>query len=405
MTSVEPVAILRELVAIPSVNPMAGAASGPDVGEERLTDFLESLFTRLGLTCLRQPVEPGRDNLLAKLDGEVPPQDGGALLLFGVHQDTVPVAGMTIDPYGGEIRDGRLYGRGACDVKGGMAAMIAAVARLAEERPPGMPTIVLACTVNEECGFSGAQALVDLCRGQSGSFLPRRPDAAVVAEPTELDVVLAHKGVVRWRCHTRGLAAHSAHPEQGDNAIYKMGRALVAVDRYQREVIGSLGFHPLCGRPTISVGTIEGGVGVNVVPDHCVVQIDRRLLPGESPEVAIRHLSEYLNQETGLALEHDPPFMQGLPLSEQENGPLAERLWAVAAEVAGQCRQIAVAYATDAAFFAAAGIPTVVFGPGSIRQAHTVDEWIALEQLKLATEIYYRFGQSMVAGHATDPLD
>jgi acetylornithine deacetylase len=304
---------------------------------------------------------------------------------------------MTIDPFAGEVRDGRLYGRGACDVKGGMAAMIAAVARLAKERPPGMPTIVLACTVNEECGFSGARALVELCRGQAGSLLPRRPDAAVVAEPTELDVVVAHKGVVRWRCYARGRAAHSAHPEQGENAIYKMGRALTGLQQYQNEIVGTLRVHPLCGRPTLSVGTIEGGVGVNVVPDHCVIQIDRRLLPGESPEIAIRHVAEYLKQQTGLALEHDPPFMQGLPLSDEQNGPLAERLSAVVAEVTGQCRRTAVAYATDAAFFAAAGIPTVVCGPGSIRQAHTVDEWISLEQLELATEIYYRFGREWLA--------
>ncbi len=394
LMSTNPVEILQQLVAIPSVNPMGGAAVGPEAGEGRLTAHLESSLEELGWACLRQPVEPGRENLLARLDGDVLPQRGGPLVLFGVHQDTVPVAGMTIDPFAGEIREGRVYGRGACDVKGGMAAILAAVARLTDQRPPGMPTIVLACTVNEECGFSGARALAELCRGQADGLIPRPPDAAVVAEPTGLDVVVAHKGVVRWRCHARGRAAHSAEPEMGDNAIYAMARALTAMESYQQGIVGTLGSHPLCGRPTMSVGTIRGGVAVNVVPDHCVVEIDRRLLPGESPQEARRHLVEYLEQQNELPLDHDPPFMEGLALSDEESQPLAERLAAVVNRVAGRCRRTAVAYATDAAFLAAAGIPTVVFGPGSIRQAHTADEWISLEELQLATDVFYRLGQT-----------
>jgi len=131
-------------VATASVNPMAGLVSGPEVGEARLTDLLQRLFHPMGLACQRQPVEANRDNLLVRLDGDIPPERGGSLVLWGVHQDTVPTAGMTIDPFAAEIRGGRLYGRGACDVKGGMAAMIAALARLAEQRSPGRPTIVLA---------------------------------------------------------------------------------------------------------------------------------------------------------------------------------------------------------------------------------------------------------------------
>jgi acetylornithine deacetylase len=274
-----------------------------------------------------------------------------------------------------------------------MAAMLVALARLAQERPSGRPTVVMACTVNEECGFSGALALASLCRGPFDGILPRRPDVAVFAEPTELQVVVAHKGVVRWRCHTRGRAAHSSRPEAGENAIYKMARALGAMERYQRDLVGQLGSHPLCGRPTMSVGTIRGGAGVNIVPDHCVVEIDRRLLPGEDPEQARRHLIGYLQQQVGpeIALEHDLPFMEGLALSDEQNGELAGSLCAVATEVAGGCRSIGVPYATDAAFVAATGVPAVVFGPGSIAQAHTVDEWIALDQLARAAEIYYQW--------------
>jgi acetylornithine deacetylase/succinyl-diaminopimelate desuccinylase-like protein len=390
---------LRQLVATPSVNPMGGGGSGPQFGEAQLTKHLEALFDRLELPHQRQPVHPQRDNLIARLDGEVPLTRGGPLILFGAHQDTVPVDGMTIDPFTPELRAGRLFGRGACDTKGGMAAMLAAVARLADERPPGMPTIIMACTVNEEYGFSGARALAEWCGSGAGPMLPRRPDAAVIAEPTGLDVVVAHKGVVRWRCHTRGRAGHSARPNADDNAVYKMGRVLPALERYQREVVGKQGAHPLCGPATMSVGTIRGGVSVNTTPSQCTIEIDRRFPPGEDPDAAYRHLVDHLAQEVGpgVPIEHDPPFMLGPALSEEANGPLADRLAEIAGDVAGECHKVGVPYATDAALLAAAGIPSVVFGPGLLEQAHTDDEWVALDQLEQAAEILYRFGRAGVA--------
>ena len=395
--AIELVETLSRLVAVPSVNPMGRAVSGPEFTEARLTDLLQSLFDKLGLPHQRQEVHPGRDNLIARLDGETPPDRGGRLILFGAHQDTVPVDGMTIEPWTPRVHRGRLYGRGACDVKGGMTAMLAAVARLAEERPRGMPTILMALTVNEEYGFSGADALARSLGDPSGGLLTaRKPDAAVIAEPTGLDVVVAHKGVLRWRCRTRGRAGHSAQPEDGDNAIYKMARALSALERYQQEVVGSLGSDPLCGPATLSVGTIRGGLSVNTIPDECTIEIDRRLRPDEDPRQAYRHLVDHLAREAELAgpLEHDPPYMLGPALSGEANGPLADRLAQIASDVVGGCRRKSVPYATDAAFLSAAGIPTVVFGPGSIEQAHTADEWLPLDQLEQAAEILYRFGSN-----------
>ncbi len=390
---------LSDLVALPSVNPMGRPADGPEFFEYRVTDYLENFFRRLGVPFQRQTIEPKRDNILARLDGSTLPDAGGQILMYEAHQDTVPVVGMTIEPWNPVVRDGRIQGRGACDIKGGMAAMLTAFARLAAERPAGMPTVIMAATVNEEHGFSGAKAL---CRSweTSGSLLSRRPDAAVIAEPTELSVVVAHKGVVRWRIHTRGRAAHSSQPSRGENAIYRLAPVLTALEIYARDVVPQLGEHSLCGRPTLNVGTVQGGLSVNTVPDRATIEIDRRLLPGEDPDAAYRHAVDYLAgalAEPG-RIEHDPPFMRTSGLADRDNGPLAEKLLATARGVTGRGEKIGVAYGTNAAATSAAGIPSVVFGPGSIDQAHTADEWLALDQLALAAEAYYQFAAGYAVG-------
>jgi acetylornithine deacetylase/succinyl-diaminopimelate desuccinylase family protein len=383
---------LRQLVAIPSVNAMGQSGLAGEVGEARVTDYLERLFSRLGLPAVRQPVEPGRDNIFARVDGGDGPGDR-PLILFEAHQDTVPVTGMTIPPWEPTVRDGRLYGRGSCDTKGGMAAMLFALARLHQERPNRMPGVVMACTVNEEFGFSGAKAAAEFWREGATGILPRSPDLAVVAEPTELQVVVAHKGLVRWRCRALGRAAHSAAPQAGVNAIYRMARALVAVERYANEIVGTLGSHPLCGRPTLNVGTIAGGLSVNTVPDRVTIEIDRRMVPSENPDAARQHVIDYLDREAGLgfALEHEPPFMEALPLSDEPNRALAQRLLEAASTVVRPCALVGVPYGTDAAFYTSTGVPSVVFGPGSIAQAHTADEWVELDQVQEAAEVYYRF--------------
>ncbi|MGD9649089.1 MAG: M20/M25/M40 family metallo-hydrolase, partial [Pirellulales bacterium] len=279
------VATLADLVATPSVNPMGRGLSGPEFFEHRVTEYLERLFRDKQIRSQRQAVEPLRENILARVDGAVPPEEGGPLVLFEVHQDTVPVDGMTIDPWRPEVREGRLYGRGSCDIKAGMAAMLGALVRLADERPNARPTLVLACTVNEEHGYTGALALPEVWeRGAPGDLLPRRPDVAVIAEPTNLDVVVAHKGAIRWRLRTHGRAVHSSQPQLGDSAVYRMARVLQALERYAVEICPTLGQHPLCGQVTLSVGTIHGGLSVNSVPDECASEIDRRLLPGETGE-------------------------------------------------------------------------------------------------------------------------
>jgi len=394
--AIDLVETLCDLVAIPSVNPMGRDVSGPEFLEHRMTEHLAALFERMGLRYERHTVEPRRDNIIARLDGAVPVEQGGELLLFEAHQDTVPVDGMTIDPWKPVVRDRRIYGRGACDIKGGMSAMLAAISRLADEPPDARPTIVMACTVNEEHGYSGAVALANLWQQGGSSLLSRTPDAAIVAEPTDLNVVVAHKGAVRWRCRTRGRAAHSSKPETGDNAVYKMSRVLAALEAYQHDVAPNIEPHPLCGGATLSVGTIRGGLSVNTVPDECTIEIDRRLLPGEDNQAAYRHVVDHIASWPGIdfAVEHDSPFMDGATLSDGPNHALAKRLCEVAQVCGFPSKPIGVPYGTDASKISAAGVPAVVFGPGSIDQAHTVDEWLPLDELSLASEILYRLGRA-----------
>ncbi len=382
---------LKQLVAIPSQNPMGRPEPGDGFGEKPLTDHLQSVLERLELPNFRQTVHPDRDNIVARLQGDWQ-DDRGPVVLLEAHQDTVPVDGMTIDPWD-PVQDGdRIYGRGSCDVKGGMATMLALMERLRTERPDKCPTVLVACSVNEEHGFSGVEALRTVLMGGTSDIVPVKPTAAIVAEPTQLQTVVAHKGAVRWRLHTHGQAAHSSTPEKGSNAIYHMGRILHALDRYHRDVLPGLGTHPRCGPATLSVGVIRGGMSVNTVPDQCTIEIDRRLMPEETPDSAQEHLLEYLAQEVAAeCFELESPFMTAIPLSDADNGPLAQQLGESIRGVTGQCQSIGAPYATDAPYIARLGIPTLVFGPGSAEQAHTVDEWVSVKQLNLAVDVLYDF--------------
>lgn len=388
---IDVVSTVRDLIRIPSVNPMGREVQGDEFFEHRMTDHLQALFEQIGLPWQRQTLAPRQDNIVARLDGDI---DAG-LLLFEAHQDTVPVDGMTIDPWDPQVRDGRVYGRGSCDIKGGMACMLTALVRLAEEKPPGMPTLVMACSANEEFGTAGAGLIPKLWQGPD-AFLPRRPDAAIVAEPTMLNVVVAHKGTVRWHCHTSGVAAHSSAPEKGDNAVYRMAEVLQVLDDYARNELPQYGSHRLLGSPTLSVGLISGGISVNTVPDRCTIEIDRRLLPGDDAEAAWRHAADFVQGRLGadFPVQHDRPYQASTGLSDTGNSALAEELLATIRDCGHDCQSIGVPFGTDAPAFAAAGVPTVVFGPGDIQQAHTVDEWIAIDQLHWATEVLYRFARS-----------
>jgi acetylornithine deacetylase ArgE len=375
--------LLKDLVAIPSVNPMGRDLKGPELYEHRVTAYLEEFFRSLGVNYERQTVAPLRDNIIAHFR---PPTPTDTTIVFEVHQDTVPTDNMTIDPFAARIEDGRLYGRGACDIKGGMAAMLTAFARLTRETPAGAANLTLACTVDEEHTFQGVQRLM-----QTGL----KATWAVVAEPTSLNIVNTHKGAVRWHVITPGRACHSSSPEKGVNAIYRMGRLLQAIERYAEELRCSRA-DPYLGPPTLSVGRIEGGTSVNTVPDRCQIEVDRRLIPGEDPQEAMQHFAASLKNDAKIdfPFECSEPWMAMRPLhwkGPQGGAQLVERLGKAIDQVRGSHQVMAVPYGTDASTIAAAGIPAVVFGPGDIAKAHTCDEWVSVEEVEQASEILYGF--------------
>lgn len=370
--------LLRDLVALPSVNPMGRPLQGPNLFEHRVSAYLEEFFRGLGVPCERQPVAPQRDNVVART--EFP--GARRTILFEVHQDTVPTDHMTIDPFGAAVENGRLYGRGACDVKGGMAAMLSAFARLVREKPAGAANVMLACTVDEEHTFIGVTRLVEY---------GLKADMAVVAEPTCLKIVHAHKGVIRWHIDTAGRSCHSSSPEQGVNAIYRMGRVLTGIERYADQLRASRS-DPLLGPPTLSVGRIDGGTSVNTVPDRCRIEIDRRVIPGEDREGAPWDLDSFLKKQpdVGVPFQSSEPWLRCPSLSPTDSAELVSRLGSAIDGVRGGHEVCAVPYGTDASSIAEAGIPAVVFGPGDIAQAHTCDEWVDLAEVAAAAEILYR---------------
>ena len=288
-----PTEILCQLIAIPSVNPMGREVDGDIFFESRMSDWLEGFFRKLGASFERIEVAPGRSNLLAVYEGTDPTKS----ILLDAHQDTVPVDGMTIEPFDPQVKAGKVFGRGACDVKGGMAAMLHAFGRLVTERPNCVGNVIMSCTCDEEATTIGVQDLVGYWQTPKRSqILADRPSCAVVAEPTDLDVVVAHRGVVRFRVHTHGIAVHSSEPSRGRNAIYDMARVVSRLELFASELDEFVKSHPLCGGATLSVGKIVGGTSVNIVPAHCVIEIDRRVVPEEDRQQVWQSLVDELTQ-------------------------------------------------------------------------------------------------------------
>ncbi len=367
--------LLRELIALPSVNPAFLPALHPCAGEQRVAEFLAAVGARAGLDVEMREVAAGRPNVLLRLAPAGPIR---RRILLLAHTDTVGVEPFTERIFDPVATPGKIHGRGACDTKGCVAAMVAALAGLAEHGPrPAHAEIIFAGVIDEENGQRGSRALA------AEGF---RADLAVVGEPTRLNVVTAHKGNLWLRVNTRGKAAHGSRPELGRNAIRLMARI---VELLEGEYAQSLACRrrPLLRAPTVNVGAIQGGVQANIVPAHCEILLDRRTLPGETRASVLRELKGLLRDHGLQATFTDIKDAACHPLETDPENPLV-RQFLRATRCPGPC---GVDYYCDASVLAHAGTPSLVFGPGDIAQAHTADEWIAERSLEAGVRALARF--------------
>jgi acetylornithine deacetylase len=369
--------LLCELIALPSVNPAFAAANDLRAGEKNVADFLASVSAKAGLPVQFQKVCASRSNFITRL------QPSGKItkrILLAPHLDTVPAANEK--QFSPVKKNGRIYGRGACDTKGSVAAMLSALISLANNpQRPKQTEIIFAGLVDEEGAQRGSRALAET---------GLKADLAIVGEPTELKIVTAHKGSLWLRLETRGKAAHGANPHLGKNAVHKMARVVDLLETtYAKELRRRK--HPLLGHGTISVGTISGGTQPNIVPDQCIISADRRTLPGETEQSVRREISALLRANKISATIHDSRggFCGSLETNFQL--PIVQNF----AKALGQKKPLGVHYFCDAAVLASGGIPSVVFGPGNIAQAHTSDEWISISQLEQATRMLIKFFQTL----------
>jgi acetylornithine deacetylase/succinyl-diaminopimelate desuccinylase-like protein len=362
MSPVEEIA--SALVRIPSVNPDGGDSGTPHTGEAACAEWVAEFLRGCGAEVVLSEVLPDRPNVVGRFASK---NHGAPRILFAPHLDTVSVAGMTIDPFGGEIRDGRLWGRGASDTKGPMASMLWAL-REARSFLADLPyEIWFAGLVGEEAGQHGAKALAE----------QERFDFVMAGEPTSLDAVHAHKGSCWLRLRASGRAVHASRPEEGENAIYKIAEA---IDCLRREVAPKLTekTDPVLGASTLSVGTITGGSKVNIVPDSCECAVDMRLVPG----VDIDFVPALLQARVpGLEIS----LRRSEPLWTDPSHPLIQTLGTLGS------RPVGAPWFCDAAVFAAKGCPSIAIGPGSIDQAHTADEFIAIEDLQRGGAFFLNF--------------
>lgn len=375
--------LLQAMVRVDSVN---SALTGKESAEAELVDLLATFAGKWMLEVELLPVDGQADQLLLTLRaGEDRPW-----VLFDSHLDTVAVDHMTIEPFGAELRDDKVWGRGTCDTKGTGASMLWAMRNYAEQSDQPN-NIALLFSVDEEISMMGVQSFVN-------NDLPRlgwSPNMVIVGEPTEHIPVIAHNGCVRWAIETAGKAAHSSVPWEGHSAITDMVRVLSML---QREYIDKLDSeHDMTGRAVASVNVLKGGHAPNIIPDYCMCEVDRRLVPGEDAlaqldEVAA--LLDTLKQEhpgmevsQSLRIAH-PPL---LPDSSEAILPLVK---AALNDCGVRKPAVGAPFATHAGYLSQAGLPTLVLGPGSPHPAHTKDEWVAVKEIELGVNVY----QALMSG-------
>jgi succinyl-diaminopimelate desuccinylase len=367
--------LLRDMIAIPSVNPMR-ANSGESV-EKGMANFIETVLSQARIDCERQTVADGRDNVIGIVHSTKRDVNG---IMLNSHMDTVPIDNMSINPFDPVIENGRVFGRGSCDAKASIAAMLSAVIEYANRAERPAP-VVFAAMADEEFAFSGSWKLIEKSWPVS---------ACVVGEPTLLRRVIAHKGIARWRIAVHGLSAHGATPELGRNAVYDGARVALALEQYAHQLAEKQS-HQRLGHPTLNVGKVAGGHSVNIVPDKCVFELELRLLPGEDGPQAVAHCEQFLRErlDGSVQLTFEAPYLIDPAMETASDAQLVESLAQAQQQELGFVGELAGAnYGTDGSKLSRAGIQTVVCGPGDIAHAHTANEFIEIKQLELATRMY-----------------
>lgn len=378
----EVVALTRRLVQFKTVNPPGN--------EEEAVRYLGAYLAQAGLAVEYQPLAPARANLIARLSGR---GETGHLVLSG-HMDVVPAdePGWACDPFAAEQRDGRLVGRGVADMKGGLAAMAVAVAMLARAGFTPRGDLILTATSGEEAaGMLGARQLAasGALTGSSG---------LVVGEPTDLQVCIAQRGALIGRLSVRGRAAHGSQPERGVSAISYMARAIVALETHP------FAHRPteLLGAPVVTIGTIEGGVAANIVPERCTARVMIRLVAGQEPDAVaaeVRGVLDAVVQESGLAVAVEWERLGGAAaLATAADHPLVQAVVAAIRAVSGAEPALrGFTGGTEAAFLCPAyGMPMVIVGPGRLEDAHAVNESVAVADLQRAVRTYAHIAQELL---------
>ncbi|MGI8405140.1 MAG: M20 family metallopeptidase [Thermomicrobiales bacterium] len=378
MPSSRALELLETLIAIPSVNP---AYDPESTGEAQVATFIAAWARSLGLTTSRQTVFPGRDNILVRLEGPT----NAPVLLFESHMDTVSAGAMS-DAFTPTIREGRIYGRGACDTKGTLAAMMAAIESLVDDRDSLACTIEFLAAVDEETGGAGVNTHV-----ASGA----RADGAVVGEPTELRVIHAHNGCVRGDITVIGRAAHTSVADDGINAITGMAEVILALRDVHAGLVAAPG--GIASNGSLTVSLIHGGTGINIVPAACTISYDRRIVPDQIADAVLAEIDAVIDmirlRRPDLTIERHAPSLIDDALNTPGDTAIVRAASAANLALGLNPNPATVPYGSDASKMSnsphvSGGIPAIVYGPGSIAQAHGADEYVEIAQLESATNFY-----------------